>query len=638
MPEKLIKKVVKRLDWKVFEFLAILVILILRVVLYRGLPDLESYLKYDEAIYAMLSQKFLNGEFNLAFHPYWNSGFPLINIPFYTLTGSWEQAQILVSIVSHILLVLVMYITLRRISLAVSLIAAFFTAFSPSFTKLVTAGGVTEPFYILLFWLAVYFGWQTLSTGKTKIAALAGLFFGLAYLTRTEVIYTLGMFLLFLTLSVFLESKTFPSFSKFTLAALLGGGLAYLYIPFTKLPKFTTFKFNIFYTTRGIFFALPFIIAAVLSIFFKRNKTSLMSGVKRLIPIFLSLLIVFLLVNLPYVVTISKNLGKPTLSGKYSFIGSAHPFTPEKDRLTTWAQDIWSIDFHNYSSPYYDSGAMFAKMWKFIDHALEATWKRLGTNLDFLAHDNVFSDFEALLIMLGFTLAILQEKFRKFAFYLFVLWLGSFVFVSHFMDAAARYLAFSFPLFYFAQAVAVIGVARLFSKIRPNFFPWAAIIFAIWYFDKNFDTKSFTPASRTIASLDQKIIGDYLKSESIDLIMARTEGVVFYANAKIVYLPAANPETIIKFAKAWGVEYLLARPTESSWDYMRPIADPGFKHPDLVLKHKFEDGSLVWQVKLTQEEKLHNFRTDRDVNQRFTDINVNSQTIIDAKRKDLKGP
>lgn len=640
MQEKL-TKFFGKLRWNfVLELLVIFIIITLRIVLYRGLPDIEYYLGYDDAIYALLSQKFLSGEFNLAFHPYWNAGFPLITIPFYLVTGSWESSQILVSITSHILLVLVMYLSLRRISLAVSLLTAFFTAFSPSFTKLVTAGGITEPFYVLLFWLAVYFGWQIVTNGKMdhrpsvlKAAVFAGLFFGLAYLTRTEVIYTFSVFLLFLALSVFLRLKTFPSISKVTFLSLAGASLAYLYLPLTRLSKFTTFKFMIFRSTKGILFALPFVIAAVLSIFFERNKVSLVSGVKKLVPVFGILLITFLLVNLPYAATISKSLGKPTLSGKYSFLGSAHPFTPEKDRMTSWAQDIWSIDFHNYRSPYYDSGKIFAQVWKFLDHALEATWGKISTNISFLAHDNVFSDFEALLILFGFVVAVLQVKFRKFAFYLFVLWLGSLVFVSHFMDVAARYLAFSFPMFYIAQAIAIVGIATFFSRARPFFLSLIVIVFAIWYFDRNFDTKHFTPAARTITNFDQKLIGDYLMSQGIDLVMARTEGLVFYSNAKIVYMPAANPETIIRFAKAWGVEYLVSRPAESSWDYMRPIVDPKFKHPDLELKHKFDEGTLIWKVKLTEEEKLHNFRTDRDINQKFEDININSQTIIEAERK-----
>ena len=70
---------------------------------YNYLLGREVYLKYDEAIYAILSQRFLNGDFFSAFNPYWNSGFSLVTVPFYLLIGSWETAQILVSITAHLL-------------------------------------------------------------------------------------------------------------------------------------------------------------------------------------------------------------------------------------------------------------------------------------------------------------------------------------------------------------------------------------------------------------------------------------------------------------------------------------------------------------------------------------------------------
>lgn len=611
-----------------WPILLVFLFVLLRAFIYRELPGLSYYFGYDDAIYAIISQRFVNGDFNSAFHPYWNSGFPLATLPFYFLTRSWESSQILVSMVSHILLIVVMYLTLRKISLPLAVVASFFAAFSPSFAKLVTAGGITEPLYVLLFWLAIYFGWQAITVKKVNYYAFAGLFFGLAYLTRTEVIYTLSIFLAFSVLAFFLKLRAFPSFNKITFLTLAGGVLAYLFIPLTRLSKFTTFQFMIFRSTRGILFALPFAIVAVISIFFEWNKTPLMAGLKKLVPNLIILLIVFLLVNLPYAITISRNLNHPTLSGKYAYIGSAHPFTPEKDRITTWAQDIWSVDFPNYKSPYYDSSRVLPQIWKYLDHALEATWKRLGTNINFFAHDNVFTDFEAGLILFGFIAAFLQTKFRKFVFYLFILWLVSFALVSHFMDAAARYLAFSFPLFYIAQAFAVISIGSLLSRIRPVLLPLAIIIFVVWYLDKKIDFKDFTPAHRAFSNPDQKMIGDYLKSQGINLIMARTEGLSFYSGAKMIYLPAANPETIVNFAKTWGVEYLVARPNEASWDYMRVITNPNFSNRDFELKHKFEDGTLIWKVKLTENEKLHNFRTDKDVNKRSEDININSQTII----------
>src|SRR3989344_2449110 len=124
------------------EVVVVSVFVGLMAIAYRDLPTTEYYLRYDEAIYAMLSQRFLNGEFGSAFHPYWNSGFPLITIPFYLLANTWESAQTLVSITSHLFLVIVLYLTVKKFSTSLAILASFFAAFSPSFIKLVAAGGI----------------------------------------------------------------------------------------------------------------------------------------------------------------------------------------------------------------------------------------------------------------------------------------------------------------------------------------------------------------------------------------------------------------------------------------------------------------------------------------------------------------
>lgn len=615
-------------------FLLVSIFVFLRLLLYYNqFLGREVYLKYDEAIYAMLSQRFLAGDLTNALNPYWNAGFPIFTIPFYLLTRQWEDAQFLVSVTAHTLLVFVLYFTLRRTSQFLAILSAFLLAFSSPIEKLfVLWGGVTEPLYLLFFWLAIYFSWQGLVGKKIKNYALSGLFFGLAYFTRTEVIYTMVIFLLITFLSFIFKKRTEFTLriftNKITIGAVIGAILVYLYSPLTKLAKFTTLKFLIVKSARSIFFASLFLLAALLGLFFERKQINLFRALKQIAPRIGVVIAIFLLVNATYIAVISINLGRPTLSGKYAYLRSGHQFTPEPDRLTTWAQDIWSIDFPNYRSPYYDSTKLLPVIWKNLDNSLEAAWKRIGTNLGFYAYDNIFSNLLAWLTLFGFLAALLQRRFSFFALYLGVLWLGSFAFIAYFMDSAFRYLAFSFPIFYVYQAFAILVVGQTLSKINRSLLPITLITFCLFFFSKNVDTDGFRQVSKTNRYSDQKIIGDWLKEKGIDLIMARTEGISFYSGAKMIYMPAANPQTIIKFAKGWGVEYLLARPVESSWDYMRPIVNPNFNHPDLALKHQFEEGTLIWKVKLTEEEKLYNFRTDQDVNKRFDDINIDSQIKI----------
>ena len=472
----------------------------------------------------------------------------------------------LVSAVAHILLIIIIYLTLRRISKLLAITVSFLVAFSPSFTRLVLSWGMTEPLYVLFLWLAIYFGWQTIISSRKIYCVLAGIFFGLSYFIRTDAMYTLCAFFLF----------------------------SFLYLSFKERKKI------------------------------KQNYLSL---VKNFVFKMGLIFICFLLINLPYITVISMQLGKPTISGKYAYIGSSHPFTPEKDRLTTWAQDIWSIDFPNYRSPYYDSTRVLPILWKNQEIYIEAFLKIAKTNLGFYVSD-ILSKSEIIIIFLGFLSVLLQKRFRVFALYLLIIWLVNFILITYFMETTVRYLAFSLPLIYIYYGFSVFTIGQIFSKANKILLPLTVAIFSIFYLNNNFNLTSFQFPVRVGLYSDQKEIGDWLKSQKIDLFMGRTEGIGFYANAKMVYMPAANPETIIKFAKAWGVEYLVARPDEASWDYMRIIVSPSFTHPDLELKHKFDDRTLIWKVKLTEKEKLHNFRTTEDVNKKFKDININSQIKI----------
>lgn len=611
-------------------FLLILCFVLIRLKLhYNHFLGREVYFYSDEAIYAILGQRFLNGDFFNAFHPYWNSGFSILTIPLYLFSRSWESAQYLISAISSIALIFIMYFTLKKISLTLAILTAFITAFSQSLAKLTYFWGTTEPLYISLLWLAVFFGYQSFQTKKIKYYAITGFFFGLAYFIRTEAIYTFGFFLILSFLSlVFKKRKKILIKNKLTILSILLGIFSYFYFPISNLGKFIIFRFLIFKSTRGFFFALIFFLISLIGIFFERKSQKLLLLLKGAFLRIGLASVLFLIINLPYISIISVQLGKLTLSGKYAYIRSAHPFTPEQDRLTTWAQEIWSIDYPNYHSPYYDSTQILPAIWKNLDTSLESFLKRVDYNLNFFAFDNIFSNYETAFIVIGFLALIFQKNFRQFVLFLTTLLLGSFLAISYFMDSAYRYFAFSFPVLYIMQAGTVFALSRLFSKIRSSFFYLTILIFIIVFFQKNIDLKSLNTVEKTGRYVDQKIIGEWLKSQDIKLVMARTEGISFYSGVKMVYMPAANPQTIIKFAKAWGVEYIIARPVESSWDYMRPIVNPNFNHPDLVLKHQFKDGTLIWKVRLTEEEQLYNFRTNQDVNKRFDNINIDSQIRI----------
>lgn len=236
--------------------LVLFFVLLRGIFYYNHLQGREVYFYSDNAIYAILAQRFLDGDILGAFNPYWNSGFPLATIPFYLLSGKWETAQIMLSMVSHLLLILVIYLTLYKISKSLAILSSFLVAFSNGFGKLVMVWGITEPFYVLLYWLAIYFGWRAINTKRMREFAIAGLFFGLAYLTRTEVIYSLGIFLIIASGVFLVRKKKKLSITKLSIFFLIAAAVPYIY----------------FRSTRGIFFALIFIGIFIVTIIFEHKK------------------------------------------------------------------------------------------------------------------------------------------------------------------------------------------------------------------------------------------------------------------------------------------------------------------------------------------------------------------------------
>lgn len=607
----------------ILGFLIVTIFATLRIIsYYHTFFKLDYYFVSDNAIYAMLSQRFLEGDIVHAFHPLWNSGFPLFTVPFYLITQSWEKAQILLSMTASVVMIYAMYFTLGRISLTLGIIAAYFTAFSIPLARLTLIDGWTEPLYILLLWTAVIFSWQIIQTQKLKYYVLAGIFFGLSYFTRTDTAYTILAFFLFLGLSLIFEKRKtvrINIFNPLTVLAVISMGLGYIWwiLTSTKFLKTTTINYHPKATFIAFFIFLG-VIAAFGLVFKIKDKMRLNRMVKEIFPKIMVLFLVFFLINLPYIAVISHNLGKLTISGKYGFIVSGHVFTPERDRLTTFAQDIWSLDYPNYQSPYYDSAKVYSQYLKNIDTAWEFFPKKFGTYLDFYNNNNIFSRFEVLLILVGIFAGLVQKKFFKLTVFLLILWFINLFGIVMFMDSGKRYLAFSYPFIIAFHAIAILGIAKFLRGMLnldniKQFSQFVAVLIVallcLTYFKIYLNLNDFPRGGRA----DNKLMGDWIKSQDIKVIMARTEGIPFYSGAKLVYVPAAPPDIIVLFAKNWGVEYILSRPEESSWPYMKVMADPNFKHTDLKLIHSFDDGTLVWKVALTDEEKRYNYRTGKPI-------------------------
>ena len=265
---------------------------------------------------------------------------------------------------------------------------------------------------------------------------------------------------------------------------------------------------------------------------------------------------------------------------------------------------------------------MTQTFWVHRDNSLEALSGKFLYNMNAYSFNNVYNYVDDGIVIFGLITSMFFLTIRPFVAYLFYIWLFSFLWVSYSMDVAYRYLAYSFPIFLMFEALAITNILRILSKLIPSKFPNRIQIFitllipAVFIFFYARINHSFEDIFRVVKIeryVDQKMIGQFLKDHQIKIFMGRTEGLSFYSGGKMVYIPAATPETIVRFAKAWGVEYIVSRPVESSWDYMREIVNPHYNNPNLELIKRFEDGTLIWKVFLTEREKRENYREGRQI-------------------------
>ena len=184
-----------------------------------------------------------------------------------------------------------------------------------------------------------------------------------------------------------------------------------------------------------------------------------------------------------------------------------------------------------------------------------------------------------------------------------------------------RYLIFALPFFFYLQAVGIYSVSGIISNVislpipikvknlsrQGIFFIILSLLLGDIFF-KNANFNALRGIQPMVARKNMKVVGEWLKSQDIQLIGGRMEGISYYADARLVYVPSAAPNLIVKYLKSWGVEYFVLRPDDAGYEVVRPITRSDFQHPDLSLVHVFEDGTIVWKIKLTETEKLINQR------------------------------
>lgn len=554
----LIKNLRRKIKINYLITLAVILITFLRLITYYlHLQHSQIFMSSDDAIYGILSERLLKGDILGAVHPYWNPGFPMLSIPFHFITHNWKMAQIALSIFSQAALAIATFLFYRRFSIRLSFFVFFITIFSAGLQKLVLKEGITEPVYILFLWSSLYMGYMAITSRKIKLFFWTGILFGLTYLIRTDV--------------------------------------SFIYLSFLM--------FNVIYSL-------------ILT-----GKENFRSKIKIITVYTLVTFLAFLVVNIPYLAIQSIHLGKFTFSGKYSYIGSGPPYAIEKYRSTTWAQDIFSIDFPDYHSPYYNSQRALKNMYiaiktgSFTQTGIK-TFKESIEIYKSKNSDNFFQGLELDFALVGLIVGLIRLKFRKLTLFLLIMIFSGLLWVSFFMAPLFRYLSFTFPFFFYLEAQAFVflidiitfflrGLLLLESQMISLL---VSLLIVLNFLNNNVNLITFLNSKGDVRYLNHYLIGTWLKNQQIGLIGGRREGINFYADAKLVYIPSAPPDEIISYLKKWGIEYMVIQPDDAGYWFVRPITDSNYQNPNLTLVHRFDDGTLVWKVILTAEEKADNER------------------------------
>jgi len=166
----------------------------------------------DEPFYLWLGRNWLTGRgYGFMGHPdvHHSPLFPLVTGLLYLLTGSMEAASLICYVLFGTLLLVPVYLLARRIyGVRTAIVTAFLLALLPALAAVIPLWGtMTEPLYLLLVYSGLYAALRAWEEDGKLAYALAGAFFGLAYLTRPEGVGYFVVFLLFLLTVKALERR-----------------------------------------------------------------------------------------------------------------------------------------------------------------------------------------------------------------------------------------------------------------------------------------------------------------------------------------------------------------------------------------------------------------------------------------------
>jgi len=168
------------------EGVAVALLFLLAAVLRTGAAMRTAAMFDDGPVFLELAQLMGEGEWSRALtHPY-HPLYPFATFVFHGVVDDWERAALCVSIVSGSAAVVALYFFLRHaFDAQTARIGGLLLAVLP-YAATFSADIQSEGLYLALFVGALACLWRALQLARVRLAALAGLMAGLAYLTRPE--------------------------------------------------------------------------------------------------------------------------------------------------------------------------------------------------------------------------------------------------------------------------------------------------------------------------------------------------------------------------------------------------------------------------------------------------------------------
>ena len=173
----------------------VLLTLIIFVIQFISFRTFTPLLFSDNAIYSILAERFYEGNYDQAMHIWWQPLFPFLGSFLMLLGLNAPKSLFYLSIVSGTLLFLPVYYLYKSLTknISFSLLTGILVAFN---SKLLSSyfQVLTENLYVLFFTTAIFFSYTFLSKKSPYLMIPAGIFYGLGYLTRADILLTLQIF------------------------------------------------------------------------------------------------------------------------------------------------------------------------------------------------------------------------------------------------------------------------------------------------------------------------------------------------------------------------------------------------------------------------------------------------------------